>query len=69
VPLLEVLDLSALPLPSARGPAVDPLGDSVDEVTAVGVKTTRDGVRRAPRRSIALINAIRLFVVSGSDVQ
>ena len=51
---------------SRSSPAVDPLGDAVADIVAVGIELTRHGRFSASSPRIAASSSIRLLVVSGS---
>ena len=52
--------------PAVALPAVDPAGDALAHILAVGVRSTTQGFFSASSAEIAAINSMRLLVVCGS---
>lgn len=67
LPQLDILDrLLVGGAPAVALPAVDPAGDALADILAVGGEVDTQGFFRASSAEIAAINSMRLLVVCGS---
>jgi len=64
LPQIDVLDrLLVRRAPAVPLPAMDPAGDALTQILAVGVRSTVQGFFSASSAEIAAINSMRLLVV------